>query len=438
MRGYQINPQLTPQRARLRYAGLGDGLADFAALMQSAGPKFTGAWGSIQAQLSAEGADQASVAAAQIALASSFEQQIASSFGGGVDADTAIANARSYVLAGQTVLGAVQNVSGLISAGGVGAAPQILQSFTGTLVGAAAAAGAFSAGVGAAIVGGIGLVLGVLQQAGVLGTPSGTQVCPGVTCNPAPDWTIPIGGDRSCTCVWGKPALPGTALWRSFPSKLNADDSKWWSLGVGAWKGITVNGNVYSAFPIYWNLECEQAAPIAGWAGDFQRAFFQAWCANAAYNLNGIKPPADWQVLAHVARMWNRAHAPGQGYDFQPADASALAYTTGGSVSCPATPTPYINVLVGNGVDSSGGLAGNLATSDPLWNGSALHINTGPLLSVADLSSSSAPAASKAAPALAGAVAAGAAGVVVYHYLTGVAVGEVGKRAWGALTGLFK
>ena len=160
------------------------GLGDFDQLVGS-DPTFAGAWGEIQNQLQAEGGNVTQINSAKIALTDSYEQLSAQGFGlSGADV---VNSAKQYVLLGQTVAGAANVVQGL--AGVVqGADPiAITQAFTGTLVGVSIAAGALSAGVGAAIVGGVGALLSILQNAGFFGARPGRRrgVLPGFL-QPAP------------------------------------------------------------------------------------------------------------------------------------------------------------------------------------------------------------------------------------------------------------
>jgi hypothetical protein len=142
--------------------------------------------------------------------------------------------------------------------------------------------------------------------------------------------------------------------------------------------------------------------------------------------------------------MWNRAHEAGSGYDFAPADASTLNYYQAAlSSKCPASTPPYEAVLVGNGVDSNGGMAGGLATSDPLWHGNALRIHTGPLknssfvvptgLTGSNTTPGAAPAAVASSIATAGIV-----GTAVASYITSATVPHVLRAAWSVLTGIFE
>src|ERR1700735_4435315 len=98
---------------------------------------------------------------AQSNFASTYSQlaqnQIVSSVG---DLSTISNAAAGLIMNSSTILGAVQNVEGLIQGAKTGNAAEIVQSFTGVLVsgiGLEIAAGAISFGVGAAIVAGIEL-----------------------------------------------------------------------------------------------------------------------------------------------------------------------------------------------------------------------------------------------------------------------------------------
>jgi hypothetical protein len=107
---------------------------------------------------------------------------MSSAFSGGVNPQSIATAAQNYVLIGKTVAGAVDTVEGLIklydSAGSItpDSAIAISNAFTGTMVGVAISAGAVSAGVGAAIVGAVAAVLGLLESNGLLGVVEGSDL----------------------------------------------------------------------------------------------------------------------------------------------------------------------------------------------------------------------------------------------------------------------
>lgn len=474
----QLNPQLSLPPRRRRF-GLGDSLSEFNTLYSS-DPAIRSAWDPVNAQLQREGADITTTELAKAAFADAFDQlgqQI------GVDPNQAIAAAQQYVQAGHTVAGMVGNIQALINNSGGTPPGTALQAVGGTLVGFATLAGALSAGVGAAIVAGVALI-GEALNALVGGGNPGVEVCPGIRCNPPPQWAI------TCTCAYGTPANPGTNAWKNFPDPTKIEDSDWYAkTAVQNWPAsqspsaqISVSGSlrdtffllanvplVYQAFAPMWHLSCEQQALLPGSVGDFQRAFFSAWKANAAYTLNGLKAATDTQVLIHVARIWNRTHEPGAGYDIQPSSMQVETYpiynsTTGvwssptgkqlmsphGSASCAINLDPYEAILVGGGDPTlragQANFQGTLATSDPLLNGQALHINTGPSKNIAAIvtggvgtrAATSTVTTSRAAPALAGVAAAGVFGTVAYSYLTGKAIDTVARSLWTRIVGVFK
>src|SRR5712671_1812380 len=148
--------------------GLGSSFQDLSQI-----PEFQTAWGSIQTQLASEGATALDIAAAQNDLASSFDNLTSGAAGFGLSAADALSAAKQYVTAGRTVIGAVSTIQGLLAATQNPDPAQSLatfQAFTGTLIGAATAAGALSAGVGAVIVAGLGIAINLLQSVGLFGS----------------------------------------------------------------------------------------------------------------------------------------------------------------------------------------------------------------------------------------------------------------------------
>lgn len=340
---------------------------------------FGASWNVVQGQLTAEGANSTEVLAAQNAFADAFDslsQQpgVQITGAGGV-----LQAAQQYVLSGMTIGGAVDQVGGLIQAAQSGLPPaQILEAFTGTMIGLTVATGVLTAGVGAAIVGAVTVLATILQGAGLFGGSPGTSIpgCSGTTFNPAPNWAI------GCTAAYGKSTAPGTPSWRHFPSASNPNDAQWFthgssltSLGVSNWNGLSISipgyaletaAPIYTVFPLLAQVvgtgnflqQAEyNALPVA--VQSFHQSFIAAWKLNQEYALNGLNVQPDWAVLVHALRLWNRAHQPGTPYALE--DSGVL----------------YESTLIGD-------VASNLQSSDPLWapgqSGTALVVNTGPQL----------------------------------------------------------
>jgi hypothetical protein len=452
-------PQPT-RETELDAAGLGAGLTDFEAYASS-DPNFAAAWADINGQLTLEGADTSQINLAKTALVTSF-QQLASDIG--VSGDEAIASAKSYVMMGQTVIGAATTVQGLIQAAETGSFLTITQAFTGTLIGLAVTAGAFSAGVGAAIVGAVGALLGILQNAGFFGTPSLDVQIPG--CGwfySKPNYLIGCVGafnvfycspTSSQVCVTPIQQAPGSVNWRLFPNPnsttvtkgatdqttSDSDQSVWYRpQGNGLWKGLRwdIPGTldhpddrnkrlVDLAFPNYQYVE----ALASG--NEFQKAFFGAWKTNAEYALNGLKMQADELVLIHLLRLWNRSHQ-------------------GPAVALNQSNDNYVDGLVMAALSQ-------LSASDSLVSGQSLLVNMGPtktmgpnrhviaLHHVGNLRtavSAMAPVgpgmSTGAKVAVGGAAIGGAAllGTAAYAFAKGQAVDTVLSHAWKHVKGWF-
>lgn len=281
----------------------------------NSGSAASSAWATVQTQLSLEGADGTAVLAAKNTFADAWTSMTSSALG--IDPTSAIGYAKNFTLASKTIAGSVATVEGLINAANNSSTPTEVAAtfnlFAGTMVAAAVALGAVSAGVGAVIVAAVGIVASVLE--GFLGSPPGVEVCPGVSCNPPPNWVV------NCTCVWGKAYSPGAHGWRPFPT-----GKDWFTLGATATLVDGLTGEVNAAvdsttrsffatsplyrpidilFPNYASLEQTPPAVLA----DFHKAFFSAWKANQEYALNGQKAQSDAVVLQHTILVWNRAHA---------------------------------------------------------------------------------------------------------------------------------
>lgn len=296
-------------------------MSTFDDLVATSGGK--SAWAAIQAQLNAEGASDTAILAAKDTLSGTFNTLLSNNFG--IDADTAIDSAKQYTLAASTISGSIQTVTGLVSAFENASTPdevgQAFNMFAGTMVGVAVALGAVSAGVGSVIVAAVGIVVNVLE--GFLGKAPGVEVCPGVTCNPRPDWVV------NCNCFWGNAASPGSTGWRKFPT-----DASWFVPGGMAQIKDNITGKPNATilgakatpwgpatrpidvlFPDYAVVTAPVPSNVAIFGyGPFHNAFISAWKANQEYAINGLKPQDDTSVLLHLLRIWNRAHTPGAGF----------------------------------------------------------------------------------------------------------------------------
>lgn len=383
-----------------RCHGLGDvspppQLPQLAALT-SGNPAFANSWNQIQNQLVSEGADPTQFQGAQQALVSSWTQLTGQQFG--VSDDEALAAATQYVMTAQTVQGATTVVKSLVTAmqSGKPPSPVLVQQFTGTMIGTLETVGALSTGVGAAIVGAVGLALSLLESAAPLlfgSPPTGTQVCTGVYVNPTPAATV------GCMAIWGPDGTaetfistsPMSAAWRNFPDPTSDTDAWWYQTHNGgpstAWLGAQfstvwgVDRQIDFAFPVYRWLECDVANASDNLLA-FQRAFFSAWQANAAYALNGLQPQPDSVVLAHTILLWNRVNPTGTPYTIVPVQTTALGYAVdvpcdemnvGGNATAPLTtiPTSYMQTLAQaiidnpvQGLGSNGSVVVNLPHLD--------------------------------------------------------------------------
>ena len=316
--------------------GLG-GLADFNALVNinpttgtAYDPQFKAAWDDVKTQLIAEGQTDFSIA--QSALADSFNQMSSQL---GVDPAEVYSAARDYVKLGHTIMGAVNTAQGLIQTARGGNPVAFVNQFTGTMIGLATTVGPLSAGVGAAIIGVVGAIVSILEQAHLFSpAPSaGGNSAYGIPYGQKPIFLVgDLGGWPINTATQ---IAPGSPDWRPFPDPSNPTDAPWFAdgnNGVGDWRqgyfGYGGPGSDPSwhpnrtdrpidiAFPMYALGGHDQGGtPVAygieqmQGGNDFTQAFCAAWKLNAAYALNGLKPQDDWQVLAHTLRMWNRAHS---------------------------------------------------------------------------------------------------------------------------------
>lgn len=415
----------------------GGSLGDFPSLSSQI-PGLAIAGQQIAAQLHAEGSAQGQSAAdiqdrigtAQNALAQTYSDITSSSSafqlpiegpGGALDV------AQKFVTSAYTVVGAVDAVGGLVAAAASGNPAAIEEAgsvIVGSVVALAAAAGAISAGVGAVIVAGAGLLIEGLTSLFSHAPPAAT-IC-GTDVSAVP--TIVVN------CLFSTTATrraPKSINWRPFPQPNVAADAPWFgapaNTGPGGWfTAFSWMGDGWSggfshdpdraidrAFPDYKTLEAENSAkggtgPFASW----KAAFFVAWKANKAFALNGLSPQDDFQVLSYVTRTWNNAHAgPKEG-------ATALMLPGGGS---------------GTGADFESGLVEqlvNLSPGDPNLVGARLQINLGPIKTPPRVI---APAAAASSPAsTAGKVAAVAGVAAVASAGAWLAMGGSPAAAWRA------
>ena len=466
-----------------RQLGAGDFNSD------ASDPGFAASWQTINVQLQAEGALPTDILNAKNQFDSAFATFGQQQWGG-----DALASAQQFVWQNQTVAGAVGMVGGLTSAATMVGGPAdttapILSAFTGVLMGALVTTGVATAGVGAAITAGVGALLTIMQSAGLFGPTGGTDIC-GLKVEYAPDWIV-----SECNAFYGTRAAPGSPEWRNFPSPSNANDLGWFtdqthswitgsssegrpstgqisggSITGGAWfpdGSVVWNGplagetlTIYAlgaesyrlidlCFTNYRHLECEQqslpvAAALAGALTpeqsaavvSFCKAFFTAWKLNAAYSINGMKAADDSAVLVHALRFWNRAHLPGAGFALQPATSGQI----GRGDACGVVSVLYEQIV------AFAALGTVQSTGSDLWSasnttgivqpgGTALHLNTGPLKSVAivgtTLGSTKKPEGSGGWSlfwTLAGVSAAAAAGVGYYSYREGIGYGQAWKN----------
>jgi hypothetical protein len=488
----QINDQLAPTSARR--AGLG--APAITPLVQSALNTDPSSWQGVWTTMQNEGWAQPQIDAAASKFVSTYTQ-IAQNSIIGENPDPGAA-AASFTMVGNTIAGAVNTVEGLVSAVSSGSVPQAMNAVIGlvtSVVPAAAAAGAVSLGVGAAIVIGAALVEGLISNMfGSQPTPEGSVGnCPYYGSGGAP--TILVNYAWS----WGKPVPtgPSNALWRRFPDPSNSSDAGWFvsynrngQLDLGGdtktWWWAAGQQNVSDEWyacltmpqdsgkrpidqlcyengnSVYHHLECEAAiakavpqdgSPAAALA-KFQQAFFAAWKANREWGLNGLPQRPDVAVLQQTLVLWNNAHGSSQTVTIKPSQDAPL----GAVAPCPSPQlwsllhqslTPYAAILLGQ---SGGDMAGGV-----LVNGNIV-LNAGPSKTRVDgteatwsgwganaaltggIGSKSAPASSSST---ASTVALGAAGVVGVGLLSAFLYARhkktttkaVLKTAWGKTGG---
>lgn len=423
-------------------------IGDFASDLAQDATGFGGAWSQVQKQLDAEGANTTVVSAAKSAFSSSFDSLAPhlDSIGGSQQLLNACTQ---YTLKGTTIGGAVDMVGGLISAAQSGTpAPQLLESFTGTMITVAIASGALTAGIGAAIVGAVTGLVTLLQAAGLFGGSPGVSIpgCPaGETYKTAPDWAI------GCTAAYGGKNTPGSFGWRHFPNPGNPTDAGWFTppgtdqdsgSAIQGWRGLTIASGpglaaivsggggsplVDAVFPNFAAIDVEHPLPInlQGQASvtavlaaaqfqmfaainpvvaDFHRAFLAAWKLNQEYALNGLTPQPDWNVLYHALNLWNTAHSNATTYSLRDNGATPL-WEANNLIADPNT------------------LSSVIGQSDPIWDptsgGHAVIINTGPRKPFTLGSSFASTSATSA-------------GKVVAYSAGGIALGSIALAAWRA------
>jgi len=416
------------------------------------------AFSKVQQQLTKEGANSSDVQAAQTAFTNSYNQL--ASVASGLSGQNVIDAAQSYVMAGNTILGAAQTIGGLISSAGKMPPATVIQMFTGTLIGVAIAAGAVSAGIGAAVVGAVDGLLQVLQGAGLFGSPpAGTQICPGYYCQGAA-FTVQTQGPSGvlgCCCAFPlsnsqAQTSPSSPNWRAFPEAGVSADLPWYTTNASTftWGGIEFGvpatlGSaqptrpIDHAFPQLRTLECNVSQALGTPLGGFMSAFFSAWKANAAYALNGLKAQDDAQVLLHTLRLWNRAHASTSTTSLSPDPSGVLLGPTGTCLPGDPIVPLYAQLLITsaiddvsssdlNLVDSSGNLIVNMGEPyggyiklNPGGPGGGIRMNPG-LPGILALPPAPMSTGKKVAIG-AGVVLVGAAGVGVYSVVTQQSVG---------------
>jgi hypothetical protein len=459
-----VLPPHWPQPRRPLRVGAA-GIEEFSALVQ-ADPHFASAWGEVSTQLQAEGT--ADLTGAKIALSNSFDQLASQSFG--LSPQDAADAAKKFVLAGQTIMGAVETVQSLVRAAEDASPAEVLavaQTFVGTMIGVATAAGAVSAGIGAAIVAVITIAISLLESSGLLAgfTPTGVTYknCYNLHFDPTPDWLA------GCVGFKGQKTSPGAPNWRQFPNPIkDPTDNLWYippngdystmsqAASLGSWRGLQIWAGLFNGLPIneafpayiqleYWGLpvgayvgspdgkfrvvgagsRCTRvlSSPISNaLSNDFVSGYITAWKANAEFALNGLKAQDDWMVLQHFIRVWNRAHSSATTVTVQPVqDTSGL----------PLYGMPYWQNLVYQ--MASGGKDPKL--QDASGN---LLINTGPTLApkkTVSLHLGIGPSTGLSTPvkvAVGAAVVGGAAvaSTAVYAFATKTAFSAVWKNLW--------
>lgn len=453
-------------QAPVRRIGLGNfALSDVLQL-----PGGQGAWSQIQQQISADGdTAEGTVAQNMVVAQNDFLDAINQISNAQPDIDTSqlVPAGLGYVINNRTIGGAINNVEGLVSAVESGVPSAIVQSVTGLITSSVTvlvAGAVISTGVGAAIIAGIGILDAAISF--FTHAPAGEAICGG-TVNPPPNYLVGCAFNTNGQTTQLGPTNPD---WRKFPVPSNPNDAWWfqavpttsipysitttagnWTAGrsTDQWGAVLGAGTrpIDAAFSVYHELECEiaSAKQTIGWGAgaigpdavmyaQFQLAFIAAWKSNQEYALNGLKAQPDWLVLLHTARLWNRAHAPGQGVNI-----TASSTTSDPSnvieplASCSSVVGDYESLLI-NGVISGAGSTSNTSIwADVITNsGTTVHINTGASKRAAGVLASSASASSTpitgATIATVGAVTGAAiVSTAFYAYLTHQTVGTLAK-----------
>jgi hypothetical protein len=405
-------PAFSPLRGvgRPRRVGLGD--LSFDEWMQD--PNFASQWNQLKAQVQAEGGTNLVVAQNSM-LSAANQLASVSEITVNPNSSQIIASAAgSFATLGNTVLGAVGSISGLIQEAqqpGGAHGLMVVQGFTGILIGLATTAGAVSAGVGAAIVAGLGLIASLVGN--LFNGPPPVATIGECQLNYQPTLMV------ADSLLWSKNGQPVTAgpstaawsKWRRFPNATKSSDAPWFQPGSIAgfnWLGDDWGACVFSPLqvtttvrpidvlfengsPVYAQLEADNflvwAVIMAGGNAEIYtalvglyNAFLAAWKSNREYGLNGLQRQSDAQVLAQVVSFWNAAHQAGQGFNMSAAPFQPYSIASQGAPPPPST-TPYMAMLIGNiqsGVSSI--VAGQIISSS-----GALHINTGALKNVPNL-----------------------------------------------------
>jgi hypothetical protein len=292
---------------------------EFSAVISNYPDSAPSAWADVEAHLTAESATIDEVNRAKQEFASQF-QSLITNFQS--DIGESASAAAEYVKAGFTLGGSLSHIGGLVSGLSQEPPADFVQTSTGVLIGMAAALAPETAGVGAAVVGVVGVLAKALQMAGFFGNPpSGTEICPGVTVNPKPDWVV------GCVPFYGKP-VSGALLttsngkipnpqWKRFPRKDR--DPDWFKPGyMGSLRKIDAAFNQFKWIEDdedHWSNSWLASVGIVPNTDNFaklvafQNAFSTAWRINCERLINGQtgKANSDTEVLAHVAMSWNRS-----------------------------------------------------------------------------------------------------------------------------------
>jgi hypothetical protein len=279
-------------------------------------------WSSIETALTKEGAPDVDIQRAKLVLGDQAMGLL-----GMVQNDTmqAISSATDYVKVGDTLAGSVANVGAMISAAKSGNAPQLVQVTTGLLIGVATAAGAVSAGVGAAVVGAVAALSSILAshnlyQYSVVGCPGwGYKDKPGymigcmyITTNPGPRAVAPL-----IQTAKGPVTNP---LWLRMQDFLKTDTVFNTNVQtyLNRYKGIQIPDDIVKRNPAMYDLFFPGWTPLMqgkivsgtlpGTMNDFLASYKSAWLSNKEAILNGHVGNQDYEVLAYAVRAWNRCH----------------------------------------------------------------------------------------------------------------------------------